>query len=76
LLNLAFFKNLRQQFNLLSFIPGIVTSASDQGTQASLTVPDAFKNLTMQDLDLIKTPWGRAYLFYAQKAGPTVVGVS
>lgn len=76
LLNLAFFAGLRQQFNLLAFVPGIVTSASDQGTQASLTVPDSFKSLTLQDLDLIKTPWGRAYLFYAQKAGPTVVGVS
>jgi hypothetical protein len=76
LLNLSFFSELRKQFNLLAFVPGIVTSASDQGTQASLTVPDQFKGLTMQDLDLIKTPWGRAYLFYAQKAGPTVVGVS
>ena len=76
LMNLAFFAGLRQQFNLLSFTPGVVTTAGDLGTSASLTVPDAFKSLTMQDLDLLKTPWGRYYLFYAQKAGPTVVGVS
>jgi hypothetical protein len=76
LFNLAFFAQLRQQFNLLGFVAGVVQSTGDQGTNTALVVPDFFKNLTFADLDLMKTPWGRNYLAYAQKAGPTVVGLS
>jgi hypothetical protein len=76
LFNLAFFANLRQQFNLLGFVAGVVQTTTDQGTSSGLVVPDFFKNLTFSDLDLLKTPWGRNYLAYAQKAGPTVFGLT
>jgi hypothetical protein len=71
-----FFADLRKEFGLLSLVGGPVQTSSDQGTSQTLVVPDFFKTITMGDLDLLKTPWGRAYMAYAQKAGPTVVGIS
>jgi len=76
LFNLSFFSQLRQQFNLLGFVPGVVTETHDETTGTTLTVPDFFRNLTLDDLDFIKTPWGRAYKAYEQKAGPTVIGLT
>ena len=74
--NMSFFWQARQSLSLNSLVAGPVQSTGDQGTNTTLVVPDFFKTLTFEDLDLIKTPWGRRYLAYAQKAGPTVVGVS
>jgi len=56
-------------FNLVGFTPGVVSGSSDQGTSQSLTTPEGFKNLTIGDLDFMKTPWGRDYLAYAQDFG-------
>ncbi|WP_175785392.1 hypothetical protein [Burkholderia ambifaria] len=72
----TYFATQRANFKMLSFVAGVVQSAGDQGTSNSLIAPDFLKNLTMQDLDLLKTPWGREYLAYAQQYGPDVVGVS
>lgn len=72
----TFFSAQRASFKLMSLVAGVVQSSSDNGTSNSLVVPDFFKNLTMQDLDLLKTPWGQEYLAYAQQFGPDVVGVS
>ena len=74
--NMAFFASARSLFKLLQLVAGPVQSTGDQGTNTTLVVPDFFKTLTLEDLDLIKTPWGRRYLAYAQKAGPNVFGVS
>jgi hypothetical protein len=73
---LTFFADLRKQFKLLTLVAGPVQTATDQGTSTTLAVADFFKTLTIGDLDLMNTPWGQRYLAYAQKAGPTVVGVS
>ena len=64
-----FFTNLRQQYKLNSFVPGVVQSTSDNGTSTSLQVSEALAGLTLADLQLTKTPWGRAYLAIAQKYG-------
>ncbi|HEF4835462.1 TPA: hypothetical protein SAO52_000138 [Burkholderia vietnamiensis] len=72
----TFFSKQREAFKLMAFVGGIVQSSADNGTSNSLVAPDFMKNLTMQDLDLLKTPWGREYLAYAQQYGPDVVGVS
>ena len=34
-----------------------------------LLVPDAFKALTISDLQNLKTPWGLTYLGFAQACG-------
>ncbi|MEK7916636.1 hypothetical protein AAB988_29470 [Burkholderia contaminans] len=72
----TYFATQRAAFKLMAFVGGVVQSSADQATSNSLVVPDFVKNLTMQDLDLLKTPWGREYLAYAQQYGPDVVGVS
>ena len=71
----TFFADTRATYKINSFAPGVVTSASDNGTSTSLMVPDFFKELTLSDLQHLKTPWGRTYLAIAQKTG-TLWGVS
>lgn len=72
----TFFTDQRSTFKLMAFVSGVIQSSTDNGTGNSLVVPDFFKTLTMQDMDLLKTPWGREYLAYAQQYGPNVVGVT
>ena len=71
-----FFANARKNFNLTAFSAGVLSATSDNGTSSTLTVPESMQNLTLQDLDLLRTPWGREYLMYAQSYGPSIVGVS
>lgn len=71
-----FFANARRQLKLNSFVPGVVASTSDLSTSVGLDNPDFFKNLTLDQLQLLKTSYGRAYLAIAQKYGPNVWGVS
>ena len=70
-----YFATLRTALGLDAFVPGLVQSASDQGTANSLMIPDFFKNITLADLQYLKTPWGRAYLALAQSFG-TVWGLN
>ena len=54
----CYFGDLRKQYKLAGFVPGVVQSTSDNGTSTSLLVPDALKELTLADLQELKTPWG------------------
>ena len=74
--NQTFFAQIRTQFKLTSLVPGPVLASGDQATSETLLLPDFFKGLTLSQLDLLKTPYGRDYLGYAQDYGPTIVGVS
>lgn len=65
----TFFADLRTKFGINSFIAGVVSSASDNGTSESIEVPASLKNLLLGDLSNLKTPFGRAYLEQAQKIG-------
>ena len=60
---------------LSSFVAGVVTNTSDESTSVGLTVPEQFNRLTVADLQLLKTPWGQAYLGIAQSVG-TLVGLN
>jgi hypothetical protein len=62
----GYFQFFRQNFGLNGFTPGVVSATYDQGTGTTLTVPESLKNLTIADLQLTKTPWGRTYLGLAQ----------
>ena len=62
----GYFQWQRKQNNMNGFTTGIVQSASDNGTSTSMVVPDQAKNLTMSQLGLTTTPWGRTYLGLAQ----------
>lgn len=65
----GFFQYLRKQNNILGFTTGIVQSSGDEGSNVSLVVPDQAKNLTISQLALTTTIWGRTYLGYAQDFG-------
>ena len=65
----GFFQYLRKQNNMLGFTTGIVNSSSDEGTSVSLTVPKQAENLTIGQLNLTTSIWGRTYLGYAQSFG-------
>ncbi len=71
-----FFTDKRAEFNLINPSTGLVSSASDESTSSTLTPPKWVSGLTPGQLDLMKTPWGRFYLDYQSKYGPTVWGLS
>lgn len=63
------FVNLRQYYHLNNFVAGVVKSAYDESTGESLETPNWVSNLSLNDLDILKTPYGRFYAQYAQKFG-------
>ena len=60
---------LRKQNNMLGFVTGIVSASGDEGSNVSLVVPKQAENLTLSQLQLTTTIWGRTYLGYAQDYG-------
>lgn len=71
----TYFADLRRSMNINSFASGVVQSASDSTTSDTLSVPPALTNLTISQLQNLKTPWGRRYLAIAQTYG-TMWGVA
>lgn len=72
----TFYSTQRATFNILDFRPGVVMASGDESTSQTLVVPDYYKELPMWGQELLKTPWGREYIAYAQMYGPYAVGVS
>jgi hypothetical protein len=65
----TYFYRARSTYGINRFAPGVVTSTGDQGTNVGLLNPKFMQNLTLADLQYMKTPWGRAYLSISQKFG-------
>jgi hypothetical protein len=65
----TYFADLRNSYNINSFAPGVVTSSTDSSTSTGLQPIEAMKNLTLANLQNLKTPYGRTYLGYAQAYG-------
>jgi hypothetical protein len=63
-------------FNLIAPSGGMVASSSDESTSVSLATPDWARRLTIGQLDMAKTPWGRYALQWMQSAGPSIVGLT
>ena len=74
--NQTYFQQLRTQYHLLDSKVGTVSSGSDQGTSGSLLNPDQMRTFTLQHLQLLKTPFGRTYLEYAQTYGVQIWGLN
>lgn len=66
---LPYFAFFRQLYKVYDFTPGVVQSTSDEGTSVGLLVQKAAENFTLDDLQRLKTPFGRRYLQIAQKVG-------
>ena len=68
----SFFVNLRASWKITTFVPGVIASSGDESTNESLLNPEFMKNLTMSDLQRLKTPFGRVYMAIAQEYGGIV----
>jgi hypothetical protein len=71
----TYFADLRKSYGVGNFVAGVITSAGDQGTSGSVSVSQSLQNLTLSNLQNLKTPYGRQYLAFCQDIG-TVWGVS
>lgn len=65
----TYFADARKALNISGFTVGMITSSSDQGTSQSMEVPDWAKEMTIGDLQMARTPYGRQYLAFAQMIG-------
>jgi hypothetical protein len=70
-----YFKGLREKFKCGQFASGVVTNASDEATSAGIEVIENLQNLTIDQLQNLKTPYGRIYLGIAMKFG-TMWGIT
>lgn len=68
----TFFQDARAKFQLARPTIGVVSGTSDNGTSASLLNPEWMRKMTLQDLETLRTPYGRAYIGIAQAYGPNV----
>src|SRR5271168_3673837 len=66
---MPFFTYMRQKFGITGFVPGVISSSSDQGTSQSTEVLEGFKTMTLLDLNATHTPWGQTYLMFASQIG-------
>jgi hypothetical protein len=64
-----FFQTYQQQYDLRAFVGGVIQSGSDESTSSSMVVPKQFDNLTIQNLQNLKDPYGRQYLSIVQSLG-------
>lgn len=71
----TYFTDARAAMGLNSFVAGVVSSSSDESTSEALMVPDVFKNISLSDLQNLRTPFGRQYLAIAMKFG-TLWGIT
>lgn len=73
--NQSYFRDMRRGYRIEAPSFGLPASASDQGTSGALVNPEFMRNLTLDDLQRMKTPYGRAYLGIAQAFGPALFGL-
>lgn len=59
----------RKKWRTSAFTAGVVAGTADLTTSATIEVPDNLKDLSLFDLQQLKTPYGRAYMAIAQKFG-------
>jgi len=62
----TFFADMRASLNINAFVSGVLSSQADATTSSTVAVPQSLNQLTLGDLQNLKTPWGRVYLSLAQ----------
>jgi len=67
--DLPFFAYVRKSWNIFGFAGGVIQSSSDVSTSESMVVQKAAEEFTLADIQLLKDPYGRKYLEFAQKYG-------
>jgi hypothetical protein len=71
----TYWANMRTSLGTNNFIPGMINATNDEDTSAAILTPLGLQNITLGDLQNMKTPWGRMYLSIAQSVG-TMWGLS
>lgn len=66
----TYFKDMRKDLGINTFRAGVVASSGGTGNSQSTLNPEFMKNLTMGDLQNMKTSYGRDYLDAIQTIGP------
>lgn len=61
--------DLRHKYKIEKPTTGVITSASNEGSSASVLNPEVMERLSPSQLQNMKTPWGRRYLGYAASVG-------
>lgn len=74
--NQTYFEDLRAKLRISEVSLGVVSSSSNDVSSTSLLNPEAMKTLTLQDLQALKTPYGRRYMGLAQAYGSNVWGLT
>jgi hypothetical protein len=74
--NQTYFRDVRDKFKISVVSVGVVSGTSDEGTSTNLLNPEAMRMLTLQDLQTLKTPYGRYYMGIAQDYGSTIWGLT
>lgn len=72
----TFFVDTRQEYGIARPALGVVSSSSDGGTSSSWLNPERMALFTLQDLQTLKTPYGRTYMGMAQAYGPNIWGLT
>lgn len=72
----SYFEDLRQKLRISEVSTGVVSSTSNETSSTGLLNPEAMKTLTLQDLQTLKTPYGRTYMGFAQAYGPNIWGLT
>jgi hypothetical protein len=65
----VYFSTLRQAFGVNNFVPGVISTASNEATSQSMTIGHGLQNMTLTDLQRVKDPYGRAALAILQDLG-------
>jgi len=55
----VFFSNARNSFGISNFVPGVISSASNEATSQSMTVGKGLSNMSLTDMQRVKDPYGR-----------------
>lgn len=73
---LPFFAFARYQWNINGFVSGVISETHDESTGSAFVVQEAAKQFTLANIQNLKTPYGRAYLAFAQSYGPSLWGMN
>jgi hypothetical protein len=72
----SFFKDARSKFRTNEVSVGVAAAVGDQGTSLGILNPEQMKLFTLQDLQTLKTPYGRQYMAFAQMYGRSLWGLT
>ena len=71
----TYWADIRKQFNVNSFVAGVIKESNDETTGQTIETPEYFKQMSLINLQNLKTPYGRVYMQYSMQYGGVFCGV-